>query len=57
MAVQHPGENGTWGAHTSLWPDKLAQDGPVQAGDKVAAPRPTVVQVSRTSGNRSKKIK
>ena len=57
VAVQHPGENGTWGAHTSLWPDKLAQDGPVQAGDKVAAPRPTVVQVSRTSGNRSKKIK
>ncbi|MBB1508405.1 PhoX family phosphatase [Tessaracoccus sp. MC1756] len=57
VAVQHPGEDGRWGAHTSLWPDQLPADGPVQVGDKVAAPRPSVVQVTRTSGNRSAKIK
>lgn len=42
--VQHPGEDGEWGAHTSLWPDHLPASGPVQVGDKVRAPRPSVVQ-------------
>ncbi|WP_083315227.1 PhoX family phosphatase [Micrococcus sp. HMSC067E09] len=43
--VQHPGEDGEWGAHTSLWPDHLPANGPIQVGDKVRAPRPSVVQV------------
>ncbi|MEU3846290.1 PhoX family phosphatase [Micrococcus terreus] len=51
VAVQHPGENGTWGAQTSYFPDYLPASGPVQVGDKVAAPRPTVVQVFSTRGN------
>ncbi|WP_353081513.1 PhoX family protein [Tessaracoccus lapidicaptus] len=54
VAVQHPGEDGEWGAHTSHFPDQLT-DGRVQAGDKVAAPRPSIVQVTRTSGNRSRR--
>ncbi|MHA6508586.1 PhoX family protein [Tessaracoccus sp. Y1736] len=55
VAVQHPGEDGKWGAHTSYFPDQLPASGPVQVGDKVAVPRPTIVQVTRTSGNRSRK--
>ena len=55
VAVQHPGEDGSWGAHTSYFPDQLPASGPVQVGDKVAVPRPTIVQVTRTSGNRSRK--
>ena len=55
VAVQHPGEDGSWGAHTSYFPDQLSAGGPVQVGDKVAAPRPTIVQVTRTSGNRSRR--
>ena len=51
VAVQHPGENGTWGAQTSYFPDFLPASGPLQVGDKVAAPRPTVVQVFSTRGN------
>ena len=51
VAVQHPGENGTWGAHTSYFPDYLPASGPLQVGDQVAAPRPTVVQVFSTRGN------
>lgn len=47
VAVQHPGENGNWGAYTSMWPDNLPADGPLQVGDKVAAPRPSVVMVYR----------
>ncbi|MBB5832283.1 PhoX family protein [Brachybacterium aquaticum] len=43
VAVQHPGENGKWGAPTSYFPD-FVPGGPLR-GDKVAAPRPTVVQV------------
>ena len=43
--MQHPGEDGEWGAHTSLWPDHLPASGPMQVGDKVCAPRPSVVQV------------
>jgi len=54
VAVQHPGEDGERGAHTSHFPDQLT-DGRVQAGDKVAAPRPSIVQVTRTSGNRSRR--
>ncbi|MGR0320073.1 PhoX family protein [Agromyces sp. ZXT2-3] len=41
VAVQHPGENGAVGAQTSLFPDYVQQ----HSGDKVAAPRPSVVQV------------
>ncbi|HSO70377.1 MAG TPA: PhoX family phosphatase [Arachnia sp.] len=55
VAVQHPGEDGSWGAHTSYFPDQLPAGGPVQVDDKVAVPRPTIVQVTRTSGNRSRK--
>lgn len=36
VAVQHPGEDGKWGAHTSLFPY-----------DGTPAPRPSVVQVFR----------
>ena len=36
VAVQHPGEDGSWGAHTSLFPY-----------DGTPAPRPSVVQVFR----------
>ncbi|CAM3612919.1 secreted PhoX family phosphatase [Micrococcus flavus] len=49
--VQHPGEDGTWGAHTSYFPDFLNPAGPVQVGDEVAAPRPSVVQVFNVTGN------
>lgn len=55
VAVQHPGEDGAWGAHTSYFPDQLPADGPVQVGDKVAAPRPSIVQVTRSSGGRARK--
>ncbi|RXZ51572.1 PhoX family protein [Agromyces binzhouensis] len=41
VAVQHPGENGAVGAQTSYFPDYVA----THSGDKVAAPRPSVVQV------------
>ncbi|GAA1059698.1 PhoX family protein [Agromyces bracchium] len=41
VAVQHPGENGAVGAQTSLFPDYVA----AHSGDRVAAPRPSVVQV------------
>jgi len=41
VAVQHPGENGAVGAQTSYFPDYVA----AHSGDKVAAPRPSVVQV------------
>ncbi|MDI3331218.1 MAG: PhoX family phosphatase [Micrococcus sp.] len=49
--VQHPGEDGDWGKHTSYFPDFLPAGGPVQVRDKVAVPRPSVVQVFSTSGN------
>jgi uncharacterized protein len=42
VAVQHPGENGTWAAQTSYFPDF----GSTAPGD-FAGPRPTVVQVTR----------
>ena len=43
VAVQHPGEGGEWGAHTSYFPD-FAPGGGLK-GDLVAVPRPAVVQV------------
>ncbi|MFC7401182.1 PhoX family protein [Citricoccus sp. GCM10030269] len=49
VAVQHPGEGGDWGAHTSYFPD-FVPDGPLK-GDQVAVPRPAVVQVFSTSVN------
>lgn len=45
VAVQHPGEEGTWAAPQSYFPDykALGTAGPGQ----LAGPRPTVVQVTR----------
>ena len=43
VAVQHPGENGTFAAQTSLFPDY----GSTAAGAVPNAPRPSVVQVFR----------
>ena len=43
VAVQHPGEGGDWGAHTSYFPDFVP--GGELSGDLVAVPRPAVVQV------------
>ncbi|MCK6080050.1 PhoX family phosphatase [Microbacterium sp. EYE_5] len=43
VAVQHPGENGTVAAPTSLFPDY----GSTRPGDVPNAPRPSVVQVYR----------
>ncbi len=47
VAVQHPGENGTWAAPQSRFPDYVAV-GSVPAAGQFAGPRPTVVQVTRT---------
>ncbi|WP_205164205.1 PhoX family protein [Arthrobacter roseus] len=44
VSVQHPGEDGSWGAHTSLFPDYVR--GKACSGD-AAAPRPSVIQVYR----------
>ncbi|MGD6979473.1 MULTISPECIES: PhoX family protein [Citricoccus] len=49
VAVQHPGEGGDWGEHTSYFPDFVPGGG--LAGDLVAVPRPSVVQVFSVSGN------
>jgi secreted PhoX family phosphatase len=43
VAVQHPGENGTFTAQTSFFPDY----GSTAPGDVANAPRPSVVQVFR----------
>ncbi|QCU77396.1 PhoX family phosphatase [Citricoccus sp. SGAir0253] len=53
--VQHPGEDGEWGAQESFFPDFLPASGPVQVGDRVAVPRPSVVQVFSTTGNNARK--
>ena len=45
-AVQHPGEEGTWEAPQSRFPDYVAPGGTAPQGD-FAGPRPTVVQVTR----------
>ena len=44
VAVQHPGEDGTWNAQSSLFPDYVPA-GTVPAEGKWAGPRPSVVQV------------
>lgn len=44
VAVQHPGEDGTFAAPTSYWPDFVS--GTPKAG-QVKGPRPAIVQVSR----------
>jgi len=44
VAVQHPGENGTWAAQTSSFPDYVTPGAPVPAGS-FRGPRPAVVQV------------
>lgn len=46
VAVQHPGENGTWAAPTSYFPDYVAAGDTAQPGD-FSGPRPTVVQVTK----------
>ncbi|MBC7518776.1 MAG: PhoX family phosphatase [Microbacteriaceae bacterium] len=46
VAVQHPGENGAWGAQTSLFPDYVSAGIPAAAGTW-AGPRPSVVQIWR----------
>lgn len=45
VAVQHPGENGTWAAQQSYFPDYIAP-GALERG-KWGGPRPSVVQVHR----------
>jgi uncharacterized protein len=52
VAVQHPGEGGKWGEHTSYFPD-FVPEGPLK-GDKVAVPRPAVVQVFATGKGQGK---
>jgi len=47
VAVQHPGEDGSWEAQLSRFPDYVPPQGRVPRGE-FAGPRPTVVQVSRT---------
>ncbi len=46
VAVQHPGENGTWAAPTSYFPDYVPPGETAGPGD-FAGPRPTVVQVTK----------
>lgn len=45
VAVQHPGEDGTWGAQQSRFPDYVPTGSRPHRGD-FAGPRPTVVQVT-----------
>ena len=45
VAVQHPGENGSWEAQTSFFPDYL-KPGQKRKG-RFAGPRPSIVQVTR----------
>ncbi|MBP2413043.1 secreted PhoX family phosphatase [Arthrobacter stackebrandtii] len=44
VAVQHPGEDGSYGKHTSYFPDYVAE-GTTPAPGQVRAPRPSVVQI------------
>jgi uncharacterized protein len=46
VAVQHPGENGTWTAPTSYFPDYVPVGESAAPGD-FAGPRPSVVQVTK----------
>ncbi|WP_375339625.1 PhoX family protein [Microbacterium rhizophilus] len=45
VAVQHPGENGTWDAQRSYFPDYI-EPGALRGG-KWGGPRPSVIQVTR----------
>jgi secreted PhoX family phosphatase len=47
VAVQHPGEEGSWATPQSRFPDFVPAGGTAQDGD-FAGPRPTVVQVTRS---------
>ncbi|MUK03162.1 DUF839 domain-containing protein [Vibrio cholerae] len=48
VAVQHPGEDGSWAAQASLFPDYVPLGGRPRKGE-AAIPRPSVVQVYRGS--------
>ncbi|MGL5809769.1 MAG: PhoX family protein [Nocardioides sp.] len=48
VAVQHPGEDGTWDAQQSGFPDFVPSGAAAPAGD-FAGPRPTIVQVTRNT--------
>ncbi|GAA3674267.1 PhoX family phosphatase [Arthrobacter ginkgonis] len=50
VAVQHPGEGGTFAAPTSLFPDYVASKSREKRG-QAYAPRPAVVQVFSSRGN------
>ena len=50
VAVQHPGEDGTYGAHNSYFPDYVP-DGGASAFGEARVPRPAVVQVFRKDAN------
>ncbi|MER7796627.1 PhoX family phosphatase [Microbacterium sp. NPDC096154] len=45
VAVQHPGEEGSWGAQNSYFPDYI-EPGALRSG-KWGGPRPSVIQVTR----------
>lgn len=47
VAVQHPGEDGSWSAQKSLFPDYVTPGTTPDRGD-FAGPRPSVVQATRT---------
>jgi secreted PhoX family phosphatase len=47
VSVQHPGEEGTFEAPNSLFPDYVRAGAPVKTG-QARAPRPSVIQVFRT---------
>ncbi len=47
VSVQHPGEDGTFEAPNSLFPDYVRAGFPVKTG-QARAPRPSVIQVFRT---------
>ncbi len=46
VAVQHPGEDGSWSAQRSRFPDYVSSTGTAAPG-QFAGPRPSVVQVTR----------
>ena len=46
VAVQHPGEDGTWDAQLSFFPDYVSAGDRPDKGDW-RGPRPSVVQVTR----------
>jgi secreted PhoX family phosphatase len=51
VAVQHPGEDGSWSAQKSRFPDYVAAGTKADRGD-FAGPRPTVVQATRSRRRR-----